>query len=88
MTGEFWDVLSRGFVVDGNLVNPIVEEGDNPSELRFILDSGVYATFAPPEYLHAIYSPVPGSSLLEDGSWSVPCDTRMNVSIFLGCVFA
>ncbi|RDX52602.1 acid protease [Lentinus brumalis] len=81
MTGQFWDVPSRGFVVDGTVVNL---SGSGTDELRFILDSGVYATFAPPEYLRAIYSPVPGSFLLEDGTWSVPCDTRMNVSVLLG----
>ncbi len=83
MTGQFWDVPSRGFVVDGTVVNL---SGSGTDELRFILDSGVYATFAPPEYLRAIYSPVLGSFLLEDGTWSVPCDTRMNVSLLIGCV--
>ncbi|KAI0717909.1 hypothetical protein C8T65DRAFT_640350 [Cerioporus squamosus] len=88
MTGQFWDVPSGGFVVDGTIINlsgsDTSDSGTMTDELRFILDSGVYATFAPPEYLRAIYSPVPGSFLLEDGTWSVPCDTRMHVSVLLG----
>lgn len=51
-----------------------------------MLDTGAFGTYIPPEYLAEIYGPVEGSSLLEDGAWSVPCDTKMNVSVMFGCV--
>ncbi|KAI0767426.1 aspartic peptidase domain-containing protein [Fomes fomentarius] len=79
LTGQFWDTPSEGFVVDEKIVN---FSGSIP--LRFILDSGTYGAFAPPEYVKAIYGSVPGGFLLDDGTWSVPCDTKFNVSVLLG----
>ncbi|KAI0649941.1 aspartic peptidase domain-containing protein [Trametes meyenii] len=76
VTGSSWDIPSRGFAVDGR----------GPVERPFMLDSGSFAACVPPEYLRAIYSPVPGSYLMDDGSWSVPCDANMNVSVGFGCV--
>ncbi|KAI0752711.1 aspartic peptidase domain-containing protein [Daedaleopsis nitida] len=80
MTGSFWDVPSQGFFVDGQAVR----FGDPSEELTIILDSGVYGVLAPPEYVEAIFSRIPGSTLLGDGTWNVPCDTKMNVAVSLG----
>lgn len=51
-----------------------------------MLDTGAFGAYIPPEYLATIYGPVEGSSLLDDGAWSVPCDTGMNVSVMFGFV--
>ncbi|KAI0672319.1 aspartic peptidase domain-containing protein [Trametes maxima] len=83
VTGNFWDISSSGFTVNGRLLdftNP------GPAERPFILDSGSFAACVPPEYLRAIYSPVPGSYLMDDGSWSVPCNTKMDISVTFGGV--
>ena len=38
VTAQYWDVRSRGFVVDGKILN-----FEQLNELTFVLDSGVYA---------------------------------------------
>ena len=99
MTGQFWDISSQGFVVDGRVIN-----FSKSGLVRMILDSGVYGgvskyvvrisgpraefvpVLAPPEYVEAIYGSVPGAFLLDDGTWNVPCDTRFNLTILLGYV--
>lgn len=94
MTGQVWDTPSEGLVVDGKVDN---SNGSVP--LRFNLESGVYGgatslakawvltnvspiAFAPPEYAKAINDS--GGFLLDDGTWSMPCDTKFNVSVLLG----
>ena len=100
MTGMLWDVPSRGFVVNGEIVN-----FSGGGELPFALDTGAYTgelltvcvlrlssllicdkACVPPEYMRAIYGSVSGSYLLDDGYWSVPCDAKLNVSMIIGCV--
>ncbi len=51
-----------------------------------VLDTGAFGTYIPPEYLAAVYGPIDGSSLLDDGAWGIPCDTKMNVSVIFGWV--
>lgn len=51
-----------------------------------MLDTGAFGAYIPPEYLAAIYGPAEGSYLLKDGAWSVPCNTKMNVTVMFGCV--
>ncbi|EIW53369.1 acid protease [Trametes versicolor FP-101664 SS1] len=85
-TGRVWDVSSGGFLVNG--AAPNVSAATNSAVVNYgmMLDTGAFGAYIPPEYLAAIYSPVQGSSLLDDGAWSVPCDTRMNVSVMFGDV--
>ncbi|KAL1948469.1 hypothetical protein VTO73DRAFT_12544 [Trametes versicolor] len=81
VTGQIWDISSEGFLVNGAKLNitstALVERG-------MMLDTGAFGAYIPPEYLAAIYGPVDGSSLLDDGTWRVPCDTKMNVSVMFG----
>nr|VWP02664.1 Chitin synthase (EC [Ganoderma boninense] len=79
VTGQLWDVPSQGFMVNGEKVN-----FDGAGELPFVLDTGAYTACVPPEYMRAIYSSIPGSYLLDDGYWSVPCDAKLNVSMIIG----
>ena len=41
---------------------------------------------APPPYVDAMYASIPGAKLASDGSYIVPCDTKMNVSMVFACV--
>ncbi|OJT14048.1 hypothetical protein TRAPUB_9405 [Trametes pubescens] len=80
-TGRFWDVSSGGFLVNGVMLNitsaALLDRG-------MVLDTGAFGTYIPPEYLAAVYGPIDGSSLLDDGAWGIPCDTKMNISVIFG----
>ncbi|KAI1786884.1 acid protease [Ganoderma leucocontextum] len=78
MTGNLWDVPSQGFMVNGEKVNL-----GGSAVLPFALDTGAYTVCVPPEYMRAIYGSVPGSRLLDDGYWSVPCNAKLNVSMVI-----
>ncbi|KAH9854587.1 acid protease [Lenzites betulinus] len=86
VTGSFWDVPSQsgGFLVNGLPLNITSSSTADLNKPVMMLDTGAFAASIPPEYLRAIYGSLPGAALMRDGYWSVPCDTKMNVSIYFG----
>ncbi|KAI0634242.1 acid protease [Trametes polyzona] len=83
VTGQYWDVPSTGFLLNGLPLNVTTSIA---YERGAMLDTGAFAVCAPPEELGAIYGSVPGAFPSCDGSWNVPCNAKLNVSIILGNV--
>ncbi|CAG8457985.1 22911_t:CDS:2, partial [Racocetra persica] len=69
----FWEIPMNDASVDGNSLG-----FKNRSA---IIDTGTTLLIAPPADVDAIHRKIPGSVLLQEGEYAVPCDTKTKVAL-------
>lgn len=83
-----WSVLSDSYAIHGMKQDLVSTVPNVPSgKANVLLDSGTSFVFAPPQVAKDIYSSVPGAFLnTTTNQWSVPCDSEISVTLWIGCV--
>ncbi|KAJ7648195.1 aspartic peptidase domain-containing protein [Mycena polygramma] len=89
-TNRVWSVLLDGISVEGaeDVILPASNvDGTPPGKLVAVLDTGTPTALFPKQLLDAIYSRIPGASLINDHGqtvWSIPCNTTTSASVLIG----
>ncbi|EMD36871.1 hypothetical protein CERSUDRAFT_114789 [Gelatoporia subvermispora B] len=88
---DAWVTAMDGVAINGYFMSggaqPADIQTDNPpdGQVSALLDTGTALALAPPSYVHAIYSGLPGAQY-DNGQqrWFVPCDSKVNVTMVWG----
>ncbi|OCH94610.1 acid protease [Obba rivulosa] len=88
---DSWTTAMDGVIINGYFLSggaqPADLQEDNPpdGQVSALLDTGTALALAPPPYVHAMYSGIPGAQFDKSQQrWFVPCDSKVNVSMVWG----
>lgn len=69
-------------------LSPAFRDAANKDKLLAVLDTGTALGYLPQRYFDAVFKGVPGFQALDKklGVYTLPCDTKVNVSMVFKCV--
>ncbi|OBZ78594.1 Aspartic protease [Grifola frondosa] len=89
LADDEWLSVMDGVIIDGVLIEGFNIPDDGQSvippagQLSVLFDTGTSLANAPPHYVNATYGNIPGATY-DSGTWYMPCDSKVNVSMVFG----
>lgn len=69
----FWQIALDGIVLNGHIVSGTAMDA--------AVDSGSNIIVLPPAVATTFFSEIPGSTVIEEGIWAIPCNTTLDVRV-------